>query len=243
MKYNVKFLKMTFLAFMLIVGGYCLVTFFVETRKFLYSTLNGNWLYTENFDKEDSTLFKKTALIKIKPIRVYKSNYRNDIKCFDYADLGKLLLVKIDLLNDSPLSRLIEFRKAASDETTMHTYSKIIGGDGFECYMLEEKITKVDKVIFNFSGDKKQLQKKIFNRNFCSFYLSASSLSIRYGADAPTDIFFGGKEHLLGRNSYPVMVSFYKKQKSLYILFLIPKSNQTNLNVNLIGDIMNDNEK
>jgi hypothetical protein len=92
------------------------------------------------------------------------------------------------------------------------------------------------------TGDRSQIKKIIYNKNFVSYYLPVSTFSLRYGEDAPTDIFFGGKETLTGgRNTYPLMISFYKIHKFLYVLILIPDINELNLEDDLFGKIMNDN--
>ena len=123
----------------------------------------------------------------------------------------------------------------------MHTYHDYSRGGVFDFEILGEKITKVNKIIFSLTGDGKLIQRNVYNKNFVSYYLPVSTFSLKYGEDAPTDIFFGGNETLLGRGTYPLMISFYKIHKSLYVLILIPDKNEMNLEGDLFGKIMNDN--
>jgi hypothetical protein len=123
----------------------------------------------------------------------------------------------------------------------MHTYDHFSDDNKYDLFILGENIPKVDTVIFSLTGDGEQIQKNVYNKNFVSYYLPVSTFSLRYGENAPTDIFFGGKETLIGRQQYPLMISFYKKQKSLYVLIFIPNKNKMDLEGDLIGKIMNDN--
>ena len=176
------------------------------------SMLNSEYCYHEKFNLEDSTLFNSFGLKKMNLIFVLKSNFRNPIKCYDYNNQGKLFLINIDLINNIPMDKFIWFREVPSYESTMHTYCDFSSGNKFDFLILGEKIGKVSKIIFSLTGDGAQIHKNVFNKNFVSYYLPVSTFSLRYDENAPTDIFFGGKETLFGgRNTYPLMISFYKK--------------------------------
>lgn len=208
------------------------------------SMLNSEYCYHEKFDMEDSALFNSFGLKRMSLILILKSNYRNPIKCYDYNNQGKLYLTKIDLMSNIPMHRFIYFREVPSYETTMHTYSNFSLENKFDFLILGEKTSKVNKVIFSLTGDSMQIHKNVFNKNFVSYYLPVSTFSLRYDENAPTDIFFGGKETLFGRrNTYPLMISFYKKKNSLYVLILIPNKNEMNLKGDVLGKIMNDNTR
>ncbi len=205
------------------------------------SSKSSQYLYNQKFDKEDSILFKTNELKTLKFAFEISSSYRNAIKCFEYGDIGKLHYTKIDLINDISLNNLIKYRDKNTRETTMHTYHNL-NGNNFDFSIRGEKTEKVDSIIFSLKGDESKLKKNVYNKNFVSYYLPVSTLSLRYGEDAPTDIFFGGKEGLLAiRNKYPLMISFYKKQKSLYVMILIPNKDNVNLEPNLFEKLMNDN--
>jgi len=236
--------KKTIILLILSIAGVC----FIISRSITADKLNeesmsnSEYCYHEKFDMEDSTLFNSFGLKKMNLILALKSNYRNPIKCYDYNNQGKLYLTKIDLINNLPMDKFIWFREVFSYESTMHTYSEFSSGNKFDFLILGEKTVKVNKIIFSLTGDGTQIQKNVFNKNFVSYYLPVSTFSLRYDEDAPTDIFFGGKETLFGgRDTYPLMVSFYKKKKYLYILILIPNKNEMNLEGGLLGKIMNDN--
>ena len=85
------------------------------------------------------------------------------------------------------------------------------------------------------------MQRNVYSKNFISYYLPVNSFSLRYSEKEPIDIFFGGNETLIGRETYPLMISFYKIHKSLYVLLLIPDNTEMNLDGALLGKIMNDN--
>lgn len=199
------------------------------------------YLYKGKFDKEDSLLFKAKELKNMKITEVIKSNYRNEIRSFEYRNKYIITFVKIDLNKDIPLKQLIKYRDEYSSETTMHLYH-VMSSNAYDFSIKAEEINKVDNIIFSLYGNTKDMQTDIYNKNFISYYLLIKDLSIRYGEDVPVDIFFGGKETLLAiRKKYPLMISFYKIHKSLYILFLIPNENELNKERNLFAKIMNDN--
>ncbi len=202
---------------------------------------NSEYYYNLKFNKEDSILFKTSGLKMLKSDLTLRSNYRNDIKCFYYNNQGKLYITKIDLKYDIPMDKFIWFRELPTTETNMHSYDKFSGRD-FDFKIIGEKIPMVSKIIFSLTGNGNKIQRNVFNKNFVSYYLPVSTFSIRYGENSPTDIFFGGKETLSGgRNTYPLMISFYKIKKTLYVMILIPTKNEMNLEGDLFGKIMNDN--
>jgi len=205
------------------------------------SMLNAQCQVSQKIDKEDSVLFKTHELKNLRPVYKVNGNGRNLFKCFNYRDLGKLYYKKIILRNDRVLNSLLKYREVDSYESSVQTF-KHLNSTEFNFRIRGEKVGQVDEVIFSLMGENKKLQKNIFNKNFVSYYLPVSTFSLRYGEDAPTDIFFGGKEALFAlRIKYPLMISFYKKQKSLYVMMLIPKENKMNLDGALFGKIMNDN--
>lgn len=228
---------------LIISGGFIIFSMIVKSFKMQHNSIqNSKYYYDINFDKEDSVLFKESSMRMLKPIFVLKSNYRNDIKSFDYNNQCKLQLIKVDLNEDISMERLIEFRKVPSEETTMHTYDDFSKGGSYDFLILSEKIPKANKIIFCLDGDDKYASKRVFNKNFVSYYLPISTFSIRYGEKEPVDIFLGGKEIAFGiRIKYPLMVSFYKTQKSLYVMILIPNKNEMNLDGDLLRNIMDDN--
>ena len=204
------------------------------------SMKNSQYCYNERLNLEDSTLFKPLQIKKMKLYMVLKSSFRNDIRCYNYDNLAKLYLLKIDLGGDIPLDKLILFREVKTAETTMHTYSKFSAAGKYDFLILGEKTPKVDRVIFNLTGDNNQIKKKAYNKNFIGYYLPVSTFSLRYGEEAPNDVFFGGKETFLGkRETYPVMIYFYKRHKSLFVIIRVPNENNMNLDENLLGKIMN----
>jgi hypothetical protein len=245
MKKN-KTIRIIYIVLILIVGLYFLINIinkgFDSNDKFF---LNSKYLFNEKFDKEDSILFKTDELSNMKSILVLKSTYRNDIKCFKFKKQNTIYYTKIDLVNDIPMDQFIWYREKVTRTSTNHSYAKLASGD-YDLLTFGEKVGKVKKIIFSLTGDGNQIQRNVYNKNFVSYYLPVSTFSLRYGEDAPIDIFFGGREFLFGfgaRSNYTIMISFYKIHKSLYVLILIPDKNEMNLEGDLFGKIMNDNSK
>ena len=230
-----------FLILILICGVFFIIFRAIKANKLNEESMkNRQYCYNEKLNLEDSILFKTQQINKLKLYLVLKSSFRNDIRCYNYDNLGKLHLLKIDLASDIPLDKLISFRGVTTSETTMHTYSKFSAGGKYDFLILGEKTPTVDRVIFNLTGDNNQIKKKVYNKNFIGYYLPVSTFSLRYGEEAPNDVFFGGKETFLGmRETYPVMISFYKRHKSLFVIILVPTENNMNLDENLVGKIMN----
>lgn len=200
---------------------------------------NSHYAYDQKFDNEDSVLFKSVALDKMKSKFILESNYRNAIKSFDYDSIGILYYTKIDLENDLPMDQFILFQEKSTTTSTMHPYDQLNGNKN-DFYVLGEKVPIIDKIIFSLTGDGSQIQRNVYSKNFISYYLPVNTFSLRYGEEAPIDIFFGGKEISANtRAAYPLMLSFYKVQKSLYILILIPTYPVMNLEGDLFGKIVN----
>ena len=85
------------------------------------------------------------------------------------------------------------------------------------------------------------LQKYVLNKNFIKYNASIYTFSLQYGKGNPIDMFLGNEDITFVRKSYPLVISFYKKQKTLYILLFIPNKANKDLEGNLLEGIMNDN--
>jgi len=227
--------------FLLVICLLLIKMFYKGFNSNLNSQLNSTYSYNQRFDKTDSILFKKDEFKNIKSRFILKSNYRNDIKCFEYKKNNLIYYTKIDLLKDIQMDQFIWFREKSTSTTVMHSYDKFSLAGVYDFYTFGEKTHTVNKIIFSLIGDGKLLQRNVYNKNFVSYYLPVNSFSLRYGENEPIDIFFGGKETLLGRETYPLMISFYKTHKSLFVLLLIPDKDEMNLDGALFGKIMNDN--
>jgi len=230
-------IKLVLIGFVMFIG-YRFIMAEIMNRN---SLENSRYIYNQKFDKEDSTLFKSAAFGKMKSIFNLESNYRNSLKSFEYDSLGILYYTKIDLENDLPMDQFIMFQEKSTTTSVMHTYDKLNGNKN-DFYVLDEKVPKIDKIIFSLTGDGDQIHRNAYTRNFISYYLPVNTFSLRYGEEAPIDIFFGGKEIAANtRVDYPLMLSFYKVHKALYVLILIPTHPVMTLEADLFGKIMNDN--
>lgn len=244
MRSKIKATRIILITLFLLVISVFLIKIFLKGYNInLNSQLNTTNCANQSFDKTDSILFKKEELKNIKSNFVLKSTYRNDIKSFSYSKHNAIYYTKIDLLSDIPMDQFIWFREKSTSTTVMHTYNVFSSNGEYDFNILGEKTHIVNKVIFSLIGNGKLLQRNVYNKNFVSYYLPVNSFSLRYGEKEPIDIFFGGNETLLGRETYPLMISFYKIHKSLYVLILISDKNEINLEGDLFGKIMNDNSK
>jgi len=200
---------------------------------------NSQYIYSSNFDREDSILFNKDELKNLVPQFVIKSNFRNDIKCLKLKNVGTLYYTNIDIDTSLPMDKFIWFNEKISKISTFHPYFNFSKDNGYDFEISGEKVSKVNKVIFCLTGNGKLLQKNIYNKNFVSYYLPVSSFSIRYSEKSYNDIFFGGKQTLSGRSTFPLMISFYKIHKSLYFFILIPNENEMSIEGDTFGKLIN----
>lgn len=200
---------------------------------------NSHYIYSENFDKVDSAFFKKDELKNIVLQYVIKSSYRNNIRVFKVKNSGILYLFNIDLDTNLPMDQFIQFQQKISEISTFHPYLNFSIDNTYDFEIIGEKVPKVKKVICCLTGNQKLLQKKVYTKNFISYYLPVSTFSVRYAKKSPVDIFFGGNQTIYGSETYPLMISFYKRLRKLYILILIPDKNEMNLDGGIFGKIIN----
>jgi len=73
--------------FLLVICLLLIKMFYKGFNSNLNSQLNSTYSYNQRFDKTDSILFKKDEFKNIKSRFILKSNYRNDIKCFEYKKI------------------------------------------------------------------------------------------------------------------------------------------------------------
>lgn len=204
---------------------------------------NSKYLYDAKLNSDDSILFKYNELKYLSPNLVIKSTYRNEIRSFNYRNDCDIYYTKIDLSKDIPLEQFVRFREEFTNVTTMHPYDNLSRKSVYDFEILGEKVAVVDSVIFSLTGDGKKIKRICYNKNFISYYLPVSSFSLRYGTDAPTDIYFGTPTLIFGffRREYPLMFAFYKRHKSFYVVLVISDKNAMHLDADFLETIMNDN--
>lgn len=237
MKFNLGlFIKLILIGFILFI----IYRLRIADELIQESIDNSHFTYNQKFDKEDSTLFNSIALGIMKSRFILESNYRNPLKAFDYDSLGILYYTKINLENDLPMDQVIMFQEKSSTTPTMHQYYELDGNRNEFSVLCEKTPNKIDKIIFSLNEKWKLEQRNVYNANFISYYLPVSSFSVRYCEEAPIDIFFGGFESINNtRVAYPLMFSFYKIQKSLYVFILIPQRAFINIESDLFEKIIN----
>jgi hypothetical protein len=240
---NSKKISIYIVVIILAIGGFILVSrAFKASKDISDSFAYSKYLYDAKLNSDDSILFKSNELKYLNPNLVIKSTFRNEIRCFNYRSICDIYYTKIDLSKDVPMEQFIRFREVFTDVTTMHLYDNLSKESVYDFKILAEKVAVVDSVIFSLTGDGKKIKRICYNKNFITYYLPVSSFSLRYGTDAPTDIYFGTPT-LFGffRHEYPLMFAFYKRHKSFYVVLVISDKGTMHLDADFLGTIMNDN--
>jgi len=206
------------------------------------SMKSSNVSYNQGFTEGDSAIFRNSALGHMKNFFIETSNYRNNVTCHYFKKQARILYTRIDLKNEIPLDQLILIREKTTSQSDMHTYS-VFDSDGYDLRIRGEKtLKKVDSLIFCLSGNPDKLQKTVFSKNFVAFYSPVSTFSLRYGEEYPVDIYFGADESFFGtKSTYPLIISFYRKGKSLYEILIIPEENNIIFDVHLLKEILKEN--
>jgi hypothetical protein len=241
---NSKKITIYVLVLLLSIGGINLIHKVIKASKIMaYAKANKQYLHDAKINSDDSILFKSNELKYLNPNLVINSTYRNEIRCFNYRSICDIYYTKIDLSKDILMNQFIRFRERFTNITTMHVYDDLSKNSVYDFKILGEKVAVVDSVIFSFTGDGNKLKRFCYNKNFISYYLPVSSFSLRYGTDAPTDIYFGTPTEIFGffRREYPLMFAFYKRHKSLYVVLVISDKGTMHLDADFLETIMNDN--
>lgn len=194
----------------------------------------------KNFDKEDSLIFKKEILNKIKVETVIKSKKRNPLKFYKYDNKYNFYVTKIDLKNDIALDEIISFNNELSSQDSFVSYLRLPSKKSYDIKFKEETSSPVSKIIFSVSGDEKQLKKVVHNEDFISYCIPLTTMSLQYESkNNPIDVFvFANGSNLLFRKKIPFVVSFCKKEKSIYLLLMTPIKKETKMNPNVFEEII-----
>jgi hypothetical protein len=194
----------------------------------------------KNFDKEDSLILKKEILNKIKVETVIKSKKRNILKFYKYDNKYNFYVTKIDLKNDIALDEIISFNNELSSQDSFVSYLRLPSKKSYDIMFKEETSSPVSKIIFSVSGDEKQLKKVVHNEDFISYSVPLTTMSLQYESkNNPIDVFvFANGSNLLFRKKIPFVVSFYKKEKSIYLLLMTPIEKETKMNSNFLEEII-----
>lgn len=233
-------MRIFIIALIFAIFGVIIVYRIIKASKITaHSIANSDYLYHEKLNSEDSIIFRSTELQYLNPNLVIKSTFRNDIRCFNYRNICDIYYTKIDLSKDIPMEQFMRFQEEPTKVTIMHPYDDLSKELSYDFKILGEKIPIVDSVIFSLTGDGKQIKRICYNKDFISYYLPVSSFSLRYGKDAPTDIYFGTPSSIFGRSEYPLMIAFYKRYKSFYVVLVISDEDRMQLDADFLGKIMN----
>lgn len=194
----------------------------------------------KNLDKDDSLILRKEILNKIKVETVIKSKKRNDLKFYKYNNKYNFYVTKIDLKNDIALDEIIRFNNKSTSQDVIVSHWQLQSNKYYNIQFREENSSPVSKIIFSLSGDQKKLKKIVHTKDFISYSLPLTTMSLQYeNINNPTDVFVEASgSNLLFKKKVPFVVSFYKKEKSIYLLLMTPIEKETKMNQNIFEEII-----
>lgn len=198
--------------------------------------------FTENkFDKDDSNIIKKNMLEKFKVINVAKSKLRNTFKHYEYDNKYDFYLTKIDIKEDVEMDKLVLFNEEITSISSFVTYINIHSIKLFEVSFRAGKVDTASKIIFSMAGDGKKLKRIAYSRDFISYSLPLYTFSLQYESkNNPIDVHVGVQSSRIhSKKGVPFIVSFYKKEKSIYLILMTPINEETKMNESVLGEFIN----
>jgi hypothetical protein len=224
----------------LIGGIIVLLLIFYLINSDVNDTMSQIDISEKNFDKDDSLILKKEMLNKIKVETVIKSKKRNVLKFYKYDNKYNFYATKIDLKNEFPLDEIISFNNESTSQDVIVSNWQLQSNKYYDVQFREENSSPVSKTIFSLSGDKKQLKKIVHNKDFISYSMPLTTLSLQYeNKNNPTDVFVEASgSNLFVKKKVPFVVSFFKKEKSIYLLLMTPIEKETKMSHNILEEII-----
>lgn len=216
-----------------------LLIFYIINRD-VNDTMSQIDISQKNFDKDDSLILKKEILNKLKVETVIKSKKRNALKLYKYNNKYNFYFKKIDLKNDISLDEIISFNNESTSQDVIISHCQLQSNKYYDIQFRNENLSSVSKIFFSLSGDEKQLKKIVHTKNFISYSLPLTTMSLQYeNINNPTDVFVEASgSNFLFKKKVPFIVSFYKKEKSIYLLLLTPIEKETKMNSNFLEKII-----
>lgn len=194
----------------------------------------------KNLDKEDSLLIRKSMLDKVSVENVLKTKTRNPIKYYKYKELYNLYLTRIDINNNSTMDKFVLFNEEITSPNSFIPYWNLQSNKFYNVKFRDEKVDMVSKIIFSMAGKGKELKKVVYNENFVSYCLPLYTFSLQYETkNNPIDVYIGArKSDILNKKGGPFIISFYKKEKHIYLILLTPINEETKLDEKILGEFI-----
>lgn len=227
---------------------YILITIAIIILIFVFKAINdvnevsSRQDYSQNnFDFEDSLILKKEKLKYMKIETVVKSSLRNAIKFYRYKKLYNLYITKINLQKDISMDNIIYFNEEITSPNSFVVYTGLQSNSIYKIKFRAEKTKPVSKIIFSMAGKVEKLKRVVYNKDFISYYLPLYTFSLQYEDKSnPIDIFVGtDTPRIITKQGVPFIVTFYKKEKSIYLLLITPIEKGTVLDENILSEFIN----
>lgn len=135
---------------------------------------------------------------------------------------------------------MISFENELTSQDSFVPYLILPSSKSYSVKFRDEKSAPISKLFVSLSGNHEQLKKIVHNEYFISYSLPLTTFSLQYeNKNNPIDVFvFANGSNLLFRKKVPFVVSFYKKEKSVYFLLMTPIDNETKMNQNVFEEII-----
>lgn len=195
----------------------------------------------KTIDFEDSLILKKKILKDIEVKKVAKSSVRNTIKFYRYKKQFNMYITKINLYEDKSLDNVIYFNEEITSTSSFVTYINLQSNSFYNIKFRAEKLESVSKIIFSMTGNGQELKKVVFNKDFISYCLPLHTFSLQYDdKNNPIDIFIAtDTPSIISKKGVPFIISFYKKEKSIYLFLITPIEKNTELGENILSELVN----
>lgn len=191
-----------------------------------------------SISSQDSSIISQQYWPKIKTVEVFNNKVRGPISLLLYDSLYHILFYKINLLADSPLSKIISVKKISSDVSNGVVYGTI-GNDIIYNFTYEEvPIYPVRNIYLNVYADSLKLISN--NENLLMFHADLlQNLSIHFARHSAIDILIKGNKLPMGLSeSFPINFAFLKKNKEIYFIIMTPIVSRP-INPFLLATILN----
>lgn len=204
-------------------------------------TKNDDYFSQKQLDEGDSLLFTLNSLKNFKVESVIKTDYRGKLKRFNYKKVYDFYFTKIPLKKDITIGELISFKEETISTASFETYYYLDLAKSYDVQVRATKLDPITKVFFSMTGEMDKMRRKVYTKDLVSYYLPLNSFSLRYeDEDNPVDILVKEDVYrIFIREGIPFVVSFYKKQKSLYVFLISPIDKNTPINEKIISELVN----
>jgi hypothetical protein len=171
--------------------------------------------------KQYLNLFKKEAQKQIKLKDSFILRSKHSYLAFNYKDTFKVVVHKVDLKNDTALSKILITEKKHMERSPNVTYA------GFDDETTFNHSAAYDSIISNIymAYDDNLSDVTLFGDSIINYNLFAKSLAFRHEKNGVVDFVFESKKASVKSKPRALNfnVVFYKKNSSVFILVLYPR--------------------